>query len=143
MTVRDEAFNQGIVEFHAEAAGVLAISIVRRQDFAGLVAAALQGSAEGSRLALAVTKASRMICDAPTESLPLCISCPQRLHMRGIAAFAIALPARDDPSRLMAMAMCDACAGEPREIADKVLQAMRQIWPDLRQGSVHPVAGHA
>ena len=81
--------------------------------------------------------------NAPPREAVLCACCTRHLA-RVPFSLAVAMPARDDGTRGIAMGICQRCAAGPAETTAKAMQALRKIFPEARpmQTPCH-VAGHA
>jgi hypothetical protein len=133
----------GLAALNRESGGCVTLEIFRRADMARVFAAAAAGDDEASRALTALDGALAQIQDAPPHRAALCACCPRVLR-EGRYAFGLVLPARDDPTGALALAICDDCGTSRTEIMAKAAEALRRIWPDLRQiPAPHGPCGHA
>lgn len=133
----------GLKHMQAESGGAIHVMVVRPIDALGLLADAISGDAEARRLFDAVNQAATEIAAAPRRRPILCASCPRPLR-RSAYSFVVALPARDNPTQALSMAVCSRCAVEPDAITAKAVTALRGLWPDLRAIAVtHETGGRA
>lgn len=128
--------------FHADAAGVVELHVCLKKDLPGILAAAFLGDHRAMRLARSVNEALRRIQSAPPNRAALCGSCPRTLKGNKFA-LAVAIPARDDPRSMMAMAICPKCGTSRNQVRRKATQSLARIWPDAREITVSAAAGHA
>lgn len=143
MSVMHARWADGIRAVHDEAAGVLQVVVIRATDAVDLFSAALAGNAEAARLFRVVADASERIAASRETTRPaLCASCPRTLRDNAFA-FAVALPACDDPTNAVALAVCRRCARSTDDIRRKATFALKQLWPEARPIEVHPTAGRA
>ena len=128
---------------HGEAAGLMHLDVVLRDDMPAMVAAAAHGDAEAAELFQRVNAALLDILSAPEGNPKLCASCPQPLA-DGRYSLAFATPACDDPSNALALAVCHDCAADREDVRTRAVEALRRLWPDARPVTItHPDGGHA
>lgn len=138
-----QAWADGVRAVHQEASGVLSLVVVQPGEVAAVAADAIAGYPEAGRLVKALAQAARGIEAASGTRRPmLCASCPRPLRL-GRLAFAVVLPACDDPTNLMVLAVCRRCATAREDVERKAKHALTRLWPDLRKLDVHPIAGRA
>ena len=137
-----EVWAEGIRRVHAEAAGVVTLSVLQADDMPELLAHALMGDPEATRLAKLVERALQGIEQAPRRRPMLCGSCPRHLR-NGRYSIACAIPHRDDPREAVVMGICRCCASDHAAIVRAAQRALKQLWPDLRTIDLHPGEGRA
>lgn len=126
-----------------EAAGAIRMEIVQPADVPELMLAALGGNAEAASVMRWVSQTAAGIEAGHSSPKPmLCASCPRPLRP-GRCALVIVIPARDDASLGMTLAVCRHCATTRDQVKRKATVGLRRIWPDLRSVDVHPTAGRA
>ena len=127
---------------HREAAGLMHLDVVLRDDMSAMVAAAARGEAEAAELFQRVN-ALLDILSAPEGNPKLCASCPRPLA-NGRYSLALAIPACDDPSNALALAVCHDCAVDREAVRARAIEALRKLWPDARPVTItHPDGGRA
>ena len=132
-----------IQQFHEEAAGVLGITIVRRQDAARLALDALAGDDTALTLLRQVNDCLQRIDAAPAGNRTQCGCCGSDLAA-GRFAIVIASPEISDPSAGLGLAICSRCGVTAGAIKAAAVRALRLIWPGLRPVTVtHPAGGRA
>ncbi len=133
----------GIQKFHDQAAGLLCLHVVCPADIPDLLLQALAGDRLAGHMLRAVMEKTRRIETAPRHRRVLCASCPRGLR-RGEYSVVAAFPYCDNPSRVIAMAVCSRCGTEPNAIVEKARLGLQGIWPGLRKVSItHPDGGTA
>jgi hypothetical protein len=132
-----------LMAIHHEAAGVLALNIIRPGDALNLVVASLEGGREATRLLRAVCDIVARVESAPRKKPMLCGCCPRPLRGSGFV-ICVAVPDRDSPTNGLAFALCEHCSRDDTALLGKASSALRTIWPDLRPITItNPVGGHA
>jgi hypothetical protein len=132
-----------LMAIHHEAAGVLALNIVRPGDALNLVVASLEGDREATRLLRAVCDTVARVESAPKRKPMLCGCCPRALRGSGFV-ICVAIPDRDSPTNGLAFALCEHCSRDDTALGEKASSALRTIWPDLRPITVtHGEGGRA
>jgi hypothetical protein len=132
-----------LMSIHQEAAGVLALNIVRPGDALGLAMASLGGNAEATRLMRAVCDMVARIESAPKSKPLLCVCCPRELRGSKFV-ICVAIPARDSPTNGLTFALCEDCSHDDTALLGKAFSALRTIWPDIRPITVtHPTGARA
>jgi hypothetical protein len=133
----------GLMAIHREAAGMLALNIVRPGDALNLVVASLEGDPEATRLLRAVRDTVARVESAPKRKPMLCGCCPRALRGSGFV-ICVAIPDRDSPTNGLAFALCEHCSRDDTALVGKASSALRTIWPDLRPVTVtHPAGARA
>ena len=128
---------------HREAAGLMHLDVVMREDMPAMVAAAARGNPEAAELFQRVNTALLDILNAPVVAPKLCAVCPRPLA-GGRYSLALAIPACDAPSNALALAVCHDCAGAREDVREKAIEALRHLWPDARPVTItHPDGGRA
>ena len=79
--------------------------MVRPADALDLIAATLLGDTEAMRLLDAINGLCDDIQRAPKSAPILCVACPRPLNGSSYS-FALAMPKRDDPRRMIGMGVC-------------------------------------
>lgn len=138
-----QAWADSVRAISKEAAGVIRMEIVQPADLPELMLAALGGDAEAASVMKWVSRtAARIEVGHGTRKPMLCASCPRPLRP-GRCALVIVIPARDDASAGLSLAVCRHCATTRDQVKRKATVGLRRIWPDLRAVDVHPTAGRA
>ena len=138
------ALQAGVEAVHTQAAGALEVVVVMQSEVSEVIAAALGGDPKVMQVAQMTMQTLHQIRTAPQRRPLLCACCPQPLRPGGRFSFAMALPACDAPMQALGLAICGRCATEPQAVQAKAVEALRQIWPDLRTANVtHPEGGRA
>ncbi len=134
------AWQKDVQSVQDESGGALYIYVVQTEDVPELLGDALTGNSLAGYLLRAVAETLERVKSAPRRQPPLCASCPRRLR-KGVAYSTVAVfPACDDPTKMLALAVCTTCATEPDAIKEKARQGLQRIWPDLRHVEItHPV----
>ena len=128
---------------HREAAGLMHLDVVLREDMPAMVAAAARGAVEAAELFQRVNAALADILSAPEGAPKLCAACPKPLA-DGRYSLALAIPACDAPSNALALAVCHDCAVAREDVRAKAIEALRRLWPDARPVTItHPDGGRA
>ena len=122
----------GLLELHAEAGGVLRLTLVTRDDLLARAVAALAGDGAAAPLVLAVGAWLEQAARSQT-----CTICDRHLAETGVGVLAVLLPERDDPTRAMVLGVCPTCCAEHGNDAGRIEAAVlaflrRSWWPDLR-----------
>jgi hypothetical protein len=133
-------FERGLDRLHAEAAGVLTMTIVRADEASDLLLHAMCGDAQASLLLQAASCLSGRIAKATVGDAVLCGSCPRPLRHAGFA-LAVVAPSCDDPTQVLAFGICPNCASESSAIGAKAVEALSLIWPGSRAIVVTHAAG--
>lgn len=139
---RTETWEEGIRRFSEESAGAFFVHVVERGDLPGLLADALAGDADAERLAGLVQGTLERIAAAPRHKPMLCACCPCAVK-GGPFAVVVAMPARDDATRGVALAVCGSCASGRDAVQAAALAALRKLWPDLRPIDINAAEGRA
>lgn len=134
------ALAEGLARFQSEAGGVMELVVIRPIDAAGIMLDALAGDIRAASVVKAIEHAADAIRDAPRRLPMLCAACPRPLK-GGRYSFGIALPASDNPTHGLALAVCTRCATERGDIQTKATAALRRVFPDLRPVTVTHAAG--
>ncbi len=114
-------------KIHDQAGGLLCLHVVCPADLPDLLLEALAGDRLAGHLLQAVMEKTRCIETAPRHRRMLCAACPRGLR-RGEYSVVTAFPNCDDPSHMIALAVCTMCATEPDAIAEKARLGLQQIW---------------
>jgi hypothetical protein len=132
-----------LMAVHREAAGVLALNIIRPGDALGLAMASLGGNAEATRLLQSVCDIVARIESARKSKPLLCVCCPRGLRGSKFV-ICVAIPARDSPTNGLTFALCEDCSRDDTALMGKAFSALRTIWPDIRPITVtHPAGARA
>jgi len=131
---------EGLARFQSEAGGMMELVVVRPTDAVDILADVLAGDDQAVRLMRMLDQADTAIRSAPRRLPMLCAACPRPLK-RGRYSFGIALPASDNPTHGLALAVCTRCAVERADIQAKATAALRRVFPDLRPVTVTYAAG--
>ena len=137
------ALRDGVEAVSTEAAGAVEVIVVMQDETDAFLLDALQGNREAQQLLPAVVQALARIDAASGHKPVLCSCCPRPIRPGGRFNLAVAIPARDDPTRAIGLAVCGRCATEPAGVLAKAVDGFRRIWPDLRHLAVHPGSGRA
>jgi hypothetical protein len=134
---------EGFRKIRGEAAGVIALNIVRPCDAPSLVAACLSGDLEATQLFRAVADTVHKIESAPRGKPMICGCCPRPLRGSRFTV-CVAVPDRTDPTHGLGFALCQACGRDDDALPAKAAAALKSVWPDLRPITVtHGEGGHA
>jgi len=137
------ALQAGVEQITKEAGGLVDVMVVQLQDMPDILADAMAGSREALTLLNAINDTLTRIDAAPRRFPMLCVSCPRPLR-KGRFSFGLALPQCDDPTRMLAVAVCHRCSTDRDGIKDRSVAGLKRIWPDLRPITVtHKSGGHA
>lgn len=142
VTAAPDPWADAIRRVHDQAAGILHVVVIERDDVPGLLARAMLGDAEATRLAHVLTRALERIAGAPRRRPAMCACCPRPLK-DGRFSIAVALPARDDATQGLALAVCRDCATGRVAVEAAATKALRCLWPAARPIRVHPGKGCA
>ena len=126
-------FESGLDRLHAEAAGVLQVTVVRADQASDLLLQAICGDADAFRLVQSASHLSERIAKATGTEAVVCGSCPRPLRHGGFALVVVA-PSCDDPTQVLAFGICGACAVENNAIGTKAIEA---VPADLARLSSH------
>lgn len=136
--------NEGIQRFQDECSGLLTLNIVQPADLPHVVADAASGDAEAGQLLQQVLTVLDSIRSAPRKRPSLCAACPRPLRPGVGFAVVVAIPACDDPSAGLALAICTRCGSDRVSITAKAAVGLQRIWPDLRPVTImNPEGGQA
>lgn len=135
-------WGEAVKRLHVEAGGLLNLDVVRRSDMPRLLGAALAGDADAADLVRLVSDALRSIEDAAAAESKQCACCAGELPTKRFA-LVIARPAVDDPQQGMVLAICPRCGATPGGIKAAATQALRSIWPDVREVQITNPGGRA
>ena len=122
----------------AEAAGAVKTWFFTPRDGACLLVGAAAGDAWARGMLRAISECIRRIREAPKRRPILCACCPAPVRTAAGGTFIVITPYTDAPRHGMGAVLCPACAARP-DVAERVLAALQQVWPDLRE--VQPVSG--
>lgn len=136
--------SEQMAAIHREAAGVMTLDVVLREDMPDLVHAALANAQTfAGKLLTRVNLALGDIAKAPATKPKLCATCP-RLLGGGRFSIVLATPACDDPQTALALAVCHDCGTSRGAVRNKAIEALRRLWPDARPIDItHPDGGRA
>ena len=134
----------GVKKVHQQAAGMLQIYVVQPMSILKMLIAAYEGRKYDSAVAeIAVTAIKEIDRASKTSEPPLCGAC-ENLLVNGRYSLVIAIPSCDDPKDTIVFGICAQCATTDAEVRVKAADALRHIWPDLRQIEItHPNGGTA
>ena len=136
-------YADGMTAIHEEAAGLMSLDIILREDMPAVIVAAAGGNVQAGELAMRVNGVLSDILAASTSEPKLCAVCSGPLA-QGRFALALAVPACDAPINSLAMAVCTDCAATREDVRAKATDVLRQIWPDVRRVTItHPGGGRA
>ncbi len=138
---------RGVNRVHCEAAGVLAIQIVRYNDLAALLFAAAGGDQVATRTIEILGKFLAGVGRASRRKPALCATCDRALR-RSRFACVIVKPFRDDAAEALCLAICASCVpdGSVADIEARAFDFLKRIWPESRTldpGQIHVDRGHA
>jgi hypothetical protein len=140
----NSAYAATLRTIHADAAGVMSLTVILPSEAPGLLLDSLCGNREAAILLHTVQHAIRNIRTAPRKRPQLCVSCPRPIGPRLKCSFVVATPHKDNPAGAVAMAVCHRCATRPSEVQSKALEGLKRLWPDLYPFSVtHRDGGRA
>ena len=122
---------EGLARFQSEAGGMMELIVVRPGDAVDILADAMAGDCRAVCIMQAVEQAANAIRGAPRRLPMLCAACPRPLR-HGRYAFGVALPASDNPTHGLALAVCTRCATTRGDVQTKATAALRRVFPDLR-----------
>lgn len=131
-----------LAQLQAEAAGVMKIVIMRRQDIAAIYGAARLGDGHAHGLLQVVDAAIRDVETAPAARPVLCVSCPRQLK-RTRYCFAVVLADRTDPTKALTFGICERCGPGLPAIKAQALAAIKEVWPGSRGVVASDAKGHA
>ena len=138
-----QSYAEQMTSIHQEAAGLMNLDIVLRDDMVAMVSAAALGNLEAVKMHQRVNGALLGMLKASADAPKLCATCPETLG-GGRFSLALATPACDDPTNTLALAICHTCATTRDDVRTKATEALRRIWPDARRVTVtHPAGGRA
>jgi len=137
----------GIMRVHREAAGVLAVEVVRYSDIPPLLFAAAGGDASAERTIGILGGFLDGVGRARRGNSILCATCRHALK-RSKFACVIVRPFRDDRSEGLCLGVCARCVphGSVADIEAKGLAFLKRVWPESRildPGQIHVDRGHA
>lgn len=130
-TTGSDPLKVALHRIHEQAAGAVALEVVRRQDLPELMGHALAGEPDAHRILQLVSGGLARIQNAPARKPMLCATCPQPLR-DGRYAIIACFPLRDDAAEGMTLAICHRCATTVPGIKAKAVQALRRFWPGGR-----------
>jgi len=104
-----DAWAADVASIHSEAAGVMHLHVVRDRDLPAVMLGVLAGNRLALQLHPAATDTQNRIAEAPRHRSMLCASCPRSLRPKAFNCVAV-IPAIDDPSRMLCLAVCKRCA---------------------------------
>ena len=137
-----EALRAGVEAISAESGGMVELVVVRPADVPGLLGDVLLGDAQATGIFRMVFDTIKRVEAAPKRAPMLCVACPRALR-KGYAV-CIAIPAKDDPRQVLALAVCPRCGGDLAAIKAKATEGLRKFWPDLRSiEQTHAAGGRA
>jgi hypothetical protein len=141
----NQEWRAGIEQVHAEAGGLLDVTIIDSVTGSALWAAAVLGDHEAASLLQAVAQAAARIKQAPQRMPALCMCCPRPVkRITAATVFGVAVPASPNPSGAVGFVFCDRCGDDRASLLNKAAEGLRRIWPDLRCVEItHPEGGRA
>jgi hypothetical protein len=137
MSATPAEVHQHLAAVHAEAGGLLRVWRFAPSDGVRLLAAAAAGDAWSYGMLTAISDCVRHITAAPKRRPTLCLACPAPIRTAPGATFIVTVPEITAPRHAIGSAICRACAGR-NDLDQRVLVALRGIWPDLRTIEVMP-----
>jgi hypothetical protein len=118
----------GYAQIARESGGMMEVRIIRPVDARGMFTAAAAGDRDAARLSRALVA---LLKGANGAAGMQCSVCDVELAgTRFTAVFA--LPACDDPSKLIAAGLCTACTSDPEARMRRAVQGLRRLFPALR-----------
>ena len=136
------ALRTNVETMSSEGGGLLRMVIITHADHSGLLAEALDGNTEAVNLIDAISQTAKRVEDAPQKKPMLCASCPRPLQSPSYS-FAVAIPDCDNPTNMLAMAVCTHCGTGREAIMESAVKALRRLWPGLRSITITHSGGSA
>ncbi len=127
---------------HREAAGIIRLHLIPPSLGRRIFEAAAHGDGHAFALACGLAKSLGRIRTAPSDQRMLCMCCPTELCTDHALTLILATGHVDQPSIGMGAALCTRCGSRP-DRHERVTDALRKVWPDLRPVTIHTEAGHA
>ena len=137
-----EAWSHGIRQVHEDAAGLLELFIVLPPEMPGLLAA-MGSSGRLTKLAALAMRTIMDLHEAPANDPLQCLACCRPMTLRIPCSVVLAIPQQDAPRKCLGSVMCADCGTEPDVIQTKAIQALKNVWPQLRPITVSDQVGHA
>lgn len=125
-------WEDGIRKVDTEGAGAFDIHVLARPLPHDLMLAALSGDAVAVGLLQAVASTVDSIGKAPRKKPALCLCCPRAVRKADQYVVCITTPHRDDPSMAIGSVICAKCWADQERISERIIEAMRAVWPDAR-----------
>ena len=123
---------RGMRDVQDDAAGVMNVFIARPAELGELLARS--GVSDRARnLAALVMRTVLDVYEAPAADPVQCMACCRPLRKPDAFSVVLAIPHRDSPRKCVSSAMCPDCGTSMDEIRDKAIEALRNIWPELRR----------
>jgi hypothetical protein len=134
----------GVDQLNHEGSELFRLQIIRRENLLGLSCAIWQGDSAAFTLLHAAFRASARIKRQAHKNPVICLCCPRPV-LEPDAALAFLVPITDEPTVVIASALCLRCsAEEPGEIIVRASAAYTKSYPNLRSVEItHPEGGHA
>ena len=129
---RRAEWSRGMRDVQDDAAGLLDLFIARPVDLIELMARS--ASSERARnLSALVMRTVLDVYSAPAADPVQCMACCRPLREPDAFSVVLAIPHRDSPRKCVSSAMCPDCGTGMDEIRDRAIEALRNIWPELRR----------
>jgi hypothetical protein len=140
-----DAWGDGIERLHAEAGGVLDVTIIDAALGIELLAATILGDRRAAALLQAVVHSGAQVGQAPKHSPALCVCCPRPVRwINSATIFGVVVASTAAPTQAVGFVFCDHCGADRGSLAAKVTEALKGVWPDLRPIVItDPAGGHA
>jgi hypothetical protein len=128
----------GLQQVHAEAGGLLDVHVIEPSRVTELLFASLGGDDTATRLLRAAISTLANVHQAPRKRPALCLCCPRAIRHRDQFIVCITIPRRDNPSMGIGSAICAKCFADPTKLMTRIVEALKQMWPEVRPiGHVH------
>ena len=129
-----DGWADGIQQIHAEAGGMLSISLIDPARAHALLAASFAGDEAAARLMLGVFSAIETVQRAPRRKPVICLCCPRVVRPRDRFIVCVTMPENGSPSTGISSVLCARCFADKAGLNERVAAALRSIWPDARGG---------
>ncbi len=123
---------RGMRDVQDDAAGVMDLFIARPADLRELLSRSAISERARSLSAL-VMRTVLDVYEAPAADPVQGMACCCPLRQPDAFSVVLAIPHRTSPRKCVASAMCPDCGTGMDEIRDKAIEALRNVWPELRR----------
>jgi hypothetical protein len=127
---------------HDEAGGILQLHVIPPSVCRRIFEASGDGDGHAFRLASGLMQSIDRIRTAPAGQAMLCMTCPSPLCADHALSFVLCVDHVAQPRIGMGAALCPESGARP-DRHERVTDALRKVWPELRLIQIHAYARHA